>query len=238
VSATAPLILALETATHALSAALLRGETLLAEESAGGGRAAAETLLPCIDAILRKAGFAPGDVEAFAVSVGPGSFTSLRVGIATAKGLAFGSGCPVAPVRTLAALALAAGPGDEPAIAMLDARRGELYAAAFQSDASQPAPLLPEGVYTPEEIVAAITAPCRLAGGGALLLRDELRAAGLPPTARIVPDLEAPAARHIGLLGARMLDAGRGIDAADLVPHYVRLAEAEVKRTGVRFERA
>jgi tRNA threonylcarbamoyladenosine biosynthesis protein TsaB len=257
VTASGPLILAIETATNVLSAALMRGDELLAEEQGARGRSAAETLLPCIDAAFAKADLSPRDVEAFAVSVGPGSFTSLRVGIATAKGLAFGSTCPVAPVRTLAALALAAGPGVEPIVTLLDARRGELYAAAWTEGGAAPHPVLPEGVYTPEQVVAALrpsTGPsaaqhrpvasvapaplrgaCRVAGEGALLFREVL-AAGLPPDAVILPDLEAPSARHVGVLGARTLAAGLGLDAADLLPHYVRRAEAEVKRTGLRFE--
>jgi tRNA threonylcarbamoyladenosine biosynthesis protein TsaB len=235
VTSSAPLILALETATRSVSVALLRGEQLIGEASGERERSAAESLLPCVDAVLGEAGLSPQDIEAFAVSVGPGSFTSLRVGIATAKGLAFGSGCPVAPVRTLAALALAAGAGSEPVVTLLDARRGELYAGAWKRYGSAAHPVLPEGVYTPDQVVARLRGECRLAGEGALLFRDAL-AAGLGPEAEILPDLEGPSARHIGVLGSRMLASGLGIDAADLLPHYVRRAEAEVKRTGLRFE--
>jgi tRNA threonylcarbamoyladenosine biosynthesis protein TsaB len=235
VTASAPLILALETATSSVSAALLRGEQLIAEECGERGRSAAELLLPCVDTVLRKADLSLGDIEAFAVSVGPGSFTSLRVGIATVKGLAFESGCPVAPVRTLAALALAAGPGSEPVVTMLDARRGEIYAGAWKQNGSAPHSVLPEGVYTPDQVVASLSGACRLAGEGALLFHDAL-ADGLGPDAEILPELEGPSARHIGVLGSQMLDLGLGVDPADLTPHYVRRADAEVKRTGLRFE--
>ena len=102
-----PLLLALETATPAVSVALLRGEEVLAERRAAPGPAS-ETLLVAIDALLRGAQVEASGLEAFAVSIGPGSFTRLRVGIATAKGLAFGTGRPVAAVSSLAALARAA----------------------------------------------------------------------------------------------------------------------------------
>ena len=77
---------------------------MLAEVEAREGRTGAESLLPGVDAVLRRAAATLQDVEAFAVSIGPGSFTGLRVGVATAKGLCFGSGRPVAPVSTLAAV--------------------------------------------------------------------------------------------------------------------------------------
>ncbi|MBW2543077.1 MAG: tRNA (adenosine(37)-N6)-threonylcarbamoyltransferase complex dimerization subunit type 1 TsaB, partial [Deltaproteobacteria bacterium] len=148
------LLLALEPATAALSVALLRGPELIDEIAAPAGPAAA-TLLQTVDALLERAGAALGDLEAFAVSIGPGSFTSLRVGIATLKGLAFESGLPIAPVSTLAALARAAEPADRLVVPMLDARRGELYAAAYAADADWE-PIVPEGVYTPEALCAQL----------------------------------------------------------------------------------
>ena len=98
------LLLALETATSSMSVALLRGEEVVALERQPVARAAAEGLLPAVDALLRGAGAGLADVAAIAVSIGPGSFTSLRVGIATAKGLAFGTGRGAVAVPTLAAL--------------------------------------------------------------------------------------------------------------------------------------
>ena len=103
-----PLLLAVETSCGTPSVALLRGEELLAEEQAAAGRSGAESLLPCVDAVLRRAGVALEAVEAFAISIGPGSFTGLRIGVATLKGLAFGTELPIAPVPTLAVLARAA----------------------------------------------------------------------------------------------------------------------------------
>ena len=100
-----PLLLALETSGRVLSVALLRGEEVLAERQGARERPGAESLLPAVDEVLVRAGVRVADVEAFAVSIGPGSFTGLRVGIATVKGLAFGSGRPVAAVSSLAVLA-------------------------------------------------------------------------------------------------------------------------------------
>ena len=191
---------------------MLRGESLLGEERAPEGRHAAEALLPCVDALLRRHQIGIGDIDAYAVSVGPGSFTGLRIGIATLKGLAFGSGCPVAPVPTLAALARSAGQEPEPVVATLDARRGELYAGAWTDRGTRPHPVLPEGVYRPEELDTRLPSGCTVLAGA------EVRAA------------------DVGALGVDLLARGRGVEAANLQPRYVRRAEAEVKRTGLRFE--
>jgi tRNA threonylcarbamoyladenosine biosynthesis protein TsaB len=219
-----------------LGVALLRGQDLVDEILASAGPAA-ETLLPAVDRLLDRAGVALGELDAFAISIGPGSFTSLRVGIATVKGLAFGSDLPIAPVSTLAALACAAGPADQLVVPMLDARRGEFYAAAY-AGASRQEVVLPEGVYTPEALCARIRPPCVLVGEGAALCGEAI-AAALGEGVVLLPPPEGNAsARHVGALGVEQLARGSWVLAAQLAPHYLRRAEAEVKRTGERFEPA
>jgi len=219
--------------------ALLRGGELVAERRAPAHRPGSETLLPAIDALLRRARCKVGAIEAFAVCAGPGSFTGLRVGIATVKGLAFGSGVPVAAVGTLAALALRAPRTRNPIVAVLDARRDEVYAAGFarSGDALEPGDL-PEGLYTAEDLVARLPGCCVLVGDGVAVCGERIRAA-LGPGVRLVPPPRGRArARDVGLLGLRLLERGGGVDPADLVPRYVRRAEAEVRRTGERTEPA
>jgi tRNA threonylcarbamoyladenosine biosynthesis protein TsaB len=231
-----PLVLALEPATAALSVALLRGPELIDEISAAPGPAAA-TLLPTVDTLLDRAGVALGDLEAFAVSIGPGSFTSLRVGIATLKGLAFESGLPIAPVSTLAALARVADRADRLVVSMLDARRGEVYAAAYAAGSDWEV-VVPEGVYTPEALCAQIRPPCVLVGEGAAICGEAIVAALGEGVALLPPPEGNASARHVGALGVEQLARGSWVDAAQLAPHYLRRAEAEVKRTGERFEPA
>ena len=231
-----PLVLALEPATAALSVALLRGPELIDEISAAAGPAAA-TLLPAVDALLDRAGVALGDLEAFAVSIGPGSFTSLRVGIATLKGLAFESDLPIAPVSTLAALARVAGRADRLVVPMLDARRGEVYAAAYAAGSDREV-VVPEGVYTPEALCAQLRPPCVLVGEGAALCGEAIAAALGEGVALLLPPDGNASARHVGALGVEQLERGSWVHAAQLAPHYLRRAEAEVKRTGERFEPA
>ena len=217
-----------------MSVALLRGESLLVEERGEPGRSAAEALLPAVDACLAAARLGLSEVEAFAVSIGPGSFTSLRVGVATLKGLAFGATSPVVAVPTLEALVHGApeGAGQGEVVAMLDARRGEVYAAGFLAGA----PRLPEGVYTVDELAARVRPPCLLIGDGVEICGGELVSRLGSGVALVPAPMGVPSAGHVGVLGARRLAAGEGIPAAEVVPRYVRRAQAEVVRTGERFE--
>jgi tRNA threonylcarbamoyladenosine biosynthesis protein TsaB len=231
------LLLAVETSCGTPSVALLRGEQVLAEEQAAAGRTGAESLLPCVDAVLSRAGLALGTVEAFAISIGPGSFTGLRIGVATLKGFAFGTELPIAPVPTLAALSRAAPDEREPVVALVDARRGEFYAAAHRLEGAErePVPCEPdEGVYTPEQLAQRLPPACLLVGEGVALCGEQVRALARSDV-RLGPAAE-PHARDVGILGARRIARGEAIAAAALVPRYVRRAEAEVKRTGQRFE--
>jgi tRNA threonylcarbamoyladenosine biosynthesis protein TsaB len=236
-----PLLLAIESSCRTPSVALAHGERILAEAEGRPGRTGAESLLPCIDAVLSRADVALDAVEAFAVSIGPGSFTGLRVGVATLKGLAFGSDRPVAAVPSLAALARGAAAdcgaaADAPVVALRDARRGEVYAAGWRiegpSREAVPAPPR-EGVYSPEELAAALPPGAWLVGEGVALCGDRLRAAASP--VHLGPVREAHA-RDVAALGSLLIGRGLGLDAAGLLPRYVRRAEAEVKRTGQRFE--
>jgi len=232
-----PLLLAVETSCRTSSVALLRGEELLAEEQAAAGRSGAESLLPCVDAVLRRAGLALEAVEAFAISIGPGSFTGLRIGVATLKGFAFGTELPIAPVPTLAVLARAAPGARDPVVALVDARRGEFYAAAcrLEGEGREPLPCEPaEGVYTPEQLAPRLPPACLLVGEGVALCGERLRELAHSEV-RLGPAAE-PHARDVGILGARRIARGEAVSAAALVPRYVRRAEAEVKRTGQRFE--
>jgi tRNA threonylcarbamoyladenosine biosynthesis protein TsaB len=227
-----PLLLAVETATATTGVALLRGETLLGERCDASGSATAEVLLPLVDGLLADLALPLDAVDAFAVSIGPGSFTGLRIGLATVKAFALGSERPAIAVPTLAVLAQGAPAGPGPALAMLDARRGEVYAAAYADDPLEP--VLPEGVYDPETLAERLSGPVRMVGEGVEICGRRLEAqlgGGLPSA----PDA-APRAADLGRLAVGMLARGEGRVAAELVPRYVRRAQAEVLRTGEFYE--
>jgi tRNA threonylcarbamoyladenosine biosynthesis protein TsaB len=226
------LILALETATPYASVALLEGERLIAEVGASGARPHSARVLPAIHSLLELAGASVSDLGGYAVSVGPGSFTGLRVGVATVKGLAFGDAAPVAAVSTLEALASSACGSDRPVLACLDARRGEVYAAAWSAGGEV---LVPEGVHRPASLADRLPGPCVLVGCAG----EEDVLEGLATQLGVTLVLPQPLrAWWVGRLGARLLEAGEGVSPSALAPRYVRRAEAEVRRTGLRFEPA
>ena len=225
------LLLAIESATPTLSSAVVRGHELLAEVVGKPGQHHAEAILPQVEEVLARAGSALEAIEGFAVSIGPGSFTSLRIGLATVKGLAFATPRPVAPISTLRALAQgveASRVEGRMLVPMLDARRDEAYAAAYLVEGPVLRQVVPEGVYSPEALADRISTPCLLVGEGALVfgpgMCDKLGAA-----AEIGP-VSPPRAASVGILGAECLAAGAGVSAESVAPTYVRRAEAEVLR--------
>jgi tRNA threonylcarbamoyladenosine biosynthesis protein TsaB len=230
-----PLLLALESATAFASVALLRDDALVVELTATGSRPHSTRLLPLVDRALGTAGVTLAQVDAFAISVGPGSFTGLRIGLATLQGLALGSARPVAAVSTLAGLACAAA-GPDPVLACLDARRGEVYAAVFVPGREAEAPRVAEGVYRPEALAERIPRPCTLVGcAGEEAVLGPL-AARLGDGVTLAPPAP-PRAWHVGRLGRECLARGEGVAAGRVVPRYLRRAEAEARRTGQPFER-
>ena len=232
-------ILAIESATDWLSVALLEGESVVALKSPEATRQHAGTLLPTVDALLAEAGWSLSSLDALAVSTGPGSFTSLRIGLATAKGLAFGRSFQAVGVPTLEAMALselesAAGTERE-VVALLDARRGEWYAGGFraaQSPGGRPQSTLAEGLYSPEQLGADLPRPvCAISPEGSGWAAD-FEAAGLVFESRVEEAAARPRADWVGILGARRLAAGEGRSAEALTARYLRRAEAEAKRLG------
>ncbi len=232
------MLLAIETATRVCSVALARGGEVVAARADSDARLHSERLLPMIDALLAEAGVKLDAVAAFAVSIGPGSFTGLRIGLATVKAFALTDARPVAAVSTLAALcASAAGEsGDAPVAALLDARRGAYYAACVSRAGLTRADLLADAVLTPRELAAKLPRGARVVvGEGAAEGAAQLAALRSDLACLALPNLGASAA-SVARLGAALLAEGAGRDAADLVPTYLRRAEAEARRTGQAFE--
>jgi tRNA threonylcarbamoyladenosine biosynthesis protein TsaB len=235
---TAPLILAIETATRVCSVALARGEGVFALRANDDARLHSERLLPLIDALLADAGAKLGDVEAFAVSIGPGSFTGLRIGLATVKAFALTDARPVAAVSTLAALCASAAElaGDAPVAALLDARRGAYYAACATRPGLARADLLSDCVLTSTELAAKLPQGARVVvGEGARAGAEQLAARRSDLALLALPHAGASAA-NVARLGAALLAEGASRAAEDLVPAYLRRAEAEARRTGRAFE--
>jgi len=121
-------------------------------------------------------------------------------------------------------------------VGLLDARRGELYAGAWRRGGEEADPALPEDVYTPEALRARLPERAVLVGEGVALLREALGGEAMETHVIAPPPAGVPSAGQVGLLGARLLARGEGVDVAELAPFYGRRAQAEVLRTGLVFE--
>jgi tRNA threonylcarbamoyladenosine biosynthesis protein TsaB len=218
-------VLAFDTALTACSAALLEDGGVRAARREDPGRGHGERLVPMIEALLDEAEWSYQDLDLLCVTRGPGSFTGLRIGLATARGLALALALPVLGVTTLEALAagVAAEPGQS-VLALIDARRGQLYAQAF--DARGEALALPVAL-APEAVASlAPPAPAVLVGSGVALARPHLALQRPDLTAAAAPEL--PEAALFGALAfARQSEAVRGAPPS---PLYLRSPDAEPRK--------
>jgi len=189
------------------------------------GRRASEELLPSLDAMLRAHSLAPADVALICVSHGPGSFTGVRVGLCTAKAMAEALSTPIAPVSSLAALALSA-PVAGGVFALLEAQRGELFLGEYERAEDGSVRRIAESVETRETLAEKLSAcaealPQLVTADAAL--QEFLLAAGFTPIS-VAP----PAAEAYLSLGLRAWASGLCADAALLDANYLRRSEAEL----------
>lgn len=225
-------LLTIQTATPAGSVALTEGERLLGEVHLDVRRPHGGWLIGAIDRLLDAAGMTVCDLDGFGVTIGPGSFTGLRVGLATVKGLALAAGRPIAGVSTLRTLAMQAPHAALPVCALLDARKKEVYAGLFAWQEGLPRPAAPERVLPPEQLLAALAGPTLFVGDGAAVYRT-LIARQLGARAHFLPGVyDPPRAAHAAVLVRHAFAAGEGRPPSEVNPVYIRPSEAELNSSG------
>lgn len=217
-------ILALETAAKAVSAAITEEGRVLASGYQDTGLTHSRTLMPIVEHLFQNTGLTVADMDAIAVSAGPGSFTGVRIGVSAAKGLAFAGEKPAAAVSTLAALARNAACFDGLIVCAMDARRQQVYNALFAAENGRLTRLTPDRAIALSDLAEELKGdrgPMMVLGDGGQLCYDFLTGAGVP--CRLAPpQLRKENAMSVALEAEELAKAGGLVTAQELAPVYLR----------------
>jgi tRNA threonylcarbamoyladenosine biosynthesis protein TsaB len=233
-----PTLLAIDTATDACSVAVLAEDAVAAHRSALMARGHAEALMPMVVETLAAAGLGFADLDAVGVTVGPGAFTGLRIGLSAARGISLAAGIPVLGATTLEVLAHGV-PETERAgasiVAVIESKRADLYVQAFGPDLAplgKPASLMPEALGTSLPAGRLV-----LAGDGAARAAEALRAGNRADAISLSASGPHPDARVLAaLIAARLEEMGAGLDdLAAPEPLYLRPPDAKRPAGGGRL---
>jgi tRNA threonylcarbamoyladenosine biosynthesis protein TsaB len=219
-------LMAVDTATKSCSVAILERTAVIAEFATIDDQTHSTRLLPMVDMVLTAAGIKITDLDGLSVTVGPGSFTGLRIGLGTVKGLGWAIGKPVVGVSTLDALAHQADHAARLVCPILDARRGEVYAAVFHRKGEQSETLMEETAMPLIGLKEKIRERCVFVGNGAVTYRRDIL--------QLFGDraVFAPEGQHeirastVGRLAYRRFRNGWHDELSTLVPNYIRKSDA------------
>lgn len=227
------MLAAIEVSTRICSVALLdmmSGE-VVQELSLPGEMESSETLLPALEQLLTRRHLTPADLAAVAVSVGPGSFTGIRVGLSTAQGLCLPGDIPAYGISSLDGLAenLCAGGWEGEALALVDAQRGECFVGHYQVETEGFRLLDAPTILPPSELPKRVSGRCWVVGPGALKHEKALREALGAQAMFAMTAFHQPQAASIARLAYREWQAGKRPKAADLKPLYLRVPSVDEK---------
>jgi len=231
-----PLVLGIETATFCGGVALVAGDRLVASHTLNSQATHSGRLLGAVERVLAESSVALAQLGGLAVSIGPGSFTGVRIGLSAAKGLALAAGLPLVGVSTLEALALRVGRDERLICPVVDARRGEVFASAYRwpNGSELPIEVIAPAVLPIERFLQKLEGRCLFLGDGALRYREAIesemggRACFAPPH-RILPSAE-----EVAWLGLLRIEQGRPDDLRRLEPVYIRPSDARLPEAAKR----
>jgi tRNA threonylcarbamoyladenosine biosynthesis protein TsaB len=222
-------ILAADTSTKTGSVALVEDALLIAEYTLNVSETHSARLLPTIDRVLTDAGIGINEVDGLAIAAGPGSFTGLRIGLATFKGLALAGNKKLVAVPTLDALASSLAFCAQLVCPMLDARMGEVYAALYRFKGSSLERISQDLVVTVEDLFREVDEPVVVSGDGIPLYRDRIVSVLGDRAIFAHPRFWIPRAVNVAAIALPRLERGESDDIDALAPIYVRQSEAERK---------
>ncbi len=223
------LVLGIETSGASSGLALVASGRVVAETVEHSSCGHNEVLMPSLDRLLRGAGVAARDLTGIGVDIGPGMFTSLRVGTSIAKGLAVAHGIPVVGIGSLWGLARTARPTLDGVLAVIDARKRQVYAALYLDGR----PAIPPSVLGPAELVSEVRpllqqrSRIAIVGNGAGICANLFAAAG---TELDSSGIEAPSPGVVAIEAGERIARGLADDVAAIEPLYLRRTDAELTR--------
>jgi tRNA threonylcarbamoyladenosine biosynthesis protein TsaB len=230
-------ILGIDSSTPGCSVALLNNDTIVAEQIADPRPTYSKYLLQIVDQVLKKGKSRLGDVDGFAVTLGPGSFTGLRIGVSLLKGFVLATEKPFVGVNSLEALASTLGSPEHPICTALDARKSEVYAAVFESHEDGLRPLIKESALSPETLCEKIEVPTLFIGSGMERYREIFKKS---LGARFMEPENQPkfsTAAGAAMLASRQFDHQKNFNLDQLHINYIRKSEAELSLGGPLAER-
>ncbi len=219
-------VLGIETSTPVCSVGLVDEDRILTCYSQNTGLRHAERTIAMAERAVQDAGIAAADLHGVAVGSGPGSFTGLRIGMAAAKGLCFALDLPLLTVSTLKGLAARVIFERMPVCAMLDARRGDVYAGVYSLDDGALTARLPDSALPLEDLIPKLPKPVLIVGEGGSKYRNRIQA-HLGEDAGFAPASNHPCGASVALLGVEALRHGNAVDLATAEPEYHRRSQAE-----------
>lgn len=224
-------ILAVETSTMMGSVAIMDEGGLIAEYRLNIKATHSERLMRTIDEVLKDSGLRLKDLDGYAVSIGPGSFTGLRIGLSTVKGLAYITKKPIAAIPTLDALAFNIPFSRYQVCPMLDARKMEVYTALYYFTDGEFLKPVDDCVIKPESFLKEIKEPTVFLGEGAYIYKELIKKS-LGTLAHFAPlAKQLPSAANVAELGLKAIMSNRVEEPATLSPRYIRKSEAEIRIT-------
>ena len=221
-------ILAVDTATKSCSVAIIEAGSLSTELTSLKDQTHSKHLMELIHNALGISGFGAADIDGLAVTIGPGSFTGLRIGVSTIKGLAHALDKPVVGISSLDVLAWQCADRSYLICPLLDARKGEVYSATYRYNHDSLTPKSPETASAPEAAIQKIKEPCVFIGSGAQLYRKRISTV-LGDLAHFAPQSQnIIRASSVAFLSMERFKTHDTVTAAELVPHYIRKSDAEL----------
>ena len=226
-------ILAIDSSAQVASVALVSEGAVLAEYSVDYKKTHSQTLMPQISEILRMTETDPSEITAIAAAAGPGSFTGLRIGAATVKGLAMVWNVPIVPVSTVAALACNLEGTEYAVCPLMDARRQQVYTGCYGFDGSTVVEYMPDACAEIASVIASINALGRkvvFLGDAAELYAERLSKELTVPFSIAPIHLRKQRAASVGWLALSLYNQGKTVSAEEFVPTYLRISQAERER--------